>query len=375
MEKKEQAKNNFYNIDNYLSPFATKSSEGIRIKEEQEDYRTPFFRDIDRIIYSLSYTRYLDKTQVYSFKDNDHISKRITHVQLVNKIARNIGRSLGLNTDLIEAIALGHDIGHTPLGHTGESFLNEISLREIGEYFCHNVQSMRNLEYVEKNGEGLNLTIQVLDGILCHNGEKLLQEYHTDNKTIDDVLNQYNMCYKDKKYNDKFPMTLEGCVVRLSDIISYLGRDIEDAERLGVLNSKEIPESITKVLGNNNREIVSTIVTDVIMNSMDKPYIKLSDEVYKAMQELMNFNYKNIYYKSMSKDELEYYREGMNCIYNFYKKAVVGNDKNNEIFRIFLDNQNNYYMENTSSERKVIDYIAGMTDDFFITRVQKVYKK
>ena len=183
------------------------------------------------------------------------------------------------------------------------------------------------------------------------------------------------MCYKDKKYNDKFPMTLEGCVVRLSDIISYLGRDIEDAERLGVLNSKEIPESITKVLGNNNREIVSTIVTDVIMNSMDKPYIKLSDEVYKAMQELMNFNYKNIYYKSMSKDELEYYREGMNCIYNFYKKAVVENDKNNEIFRIFLDNQNNYYMENTSSERKVIDYIAGMTDDFFITRVQKVYKK
>ncbi len=371
MDKYETIKNNFLKIDESLSEFACKSLDAERIKEEKEDYRTPFFRDIDRIIYSLSYTRYLDKTQVYSFKENDHISKRITHVQLVNKIARTIGRSLGLNTDLIEAIALGHDIGHTPLGHTGESFLNKISLEENGEYFCHNVQSMRNLEFVENNGKGLNLTIQVLDGILCHNGEKLLQEYHTEKKTIEDVLNQYEMCYKDKSYNDIFPMTLEGCVVRLSDIISYLGRDVEDAERLGLLDSSSIPTEITDVLGNSNREIVNTIVTDVIENSIGKPYIKISDKVFEAMQKLMDFNYKNIYYKSMSDEEMEYYRDGMNTIYQVYKKAIEDKDFENEIYTIFLSTQDKLYLENTSDSRKIIDFISGMTDDFFISQIKK----
>lgn len=371
MNNLDQIKNNFLKLDDTLSEFATKSLEAERITLEKEDYRTPFFRDIDRIIYSLSYTRYLDKTQVYSFKDNDHISKRITHVGLVNKIARTIGRAIGLNTDLIEAIALGHDIGHTPLGHTGESFLNEISLRETGEYFCHNVQSMRNLEYVENNGKGLNLTIQVLDGILCHNGEELLKEYHTQKKTKEDVINQYNMCYKDKKFNNKFPMTLEGCVVRLSDIISYLGRDIEDAERLGVLNTNDIPVRVKNILGNNNREIVNTIVTDVIENSIGKPYIKISDDVFSAMKELMDFNYKNIYYKSMSKELIEYYREGMNIIYGVYKKAIDEEDLDNEIYTIFLNTQDDQYLRNTSTERKVIDFIAGMTDDYFINQVKK----
>ena len=373
MDTLELAKNNFLKIDESLSEFACKSLDSIRFREEKDDYRTPFFRDIDRIVYSMSYTRYLDKTQVYSFKENDHISKRITHVGLVSKIARNIGRALGLNTDLIEAIALGHDIGHTPLGHTGESFLNEISLRETGEYFCHNVQSMRNLHYVEKDGKGLNLSIQVLDGILCHNGEKLLQEYHTESKTKEDLLHQYEMCYKDKKYNSIFPMTLEGCVVRLSDIISYLGRDIEDAYRLGLLEDG-IPNEISTILGNTNGEIVNTIVTDVIENSMGKPYIKLSDEVFDAMNKLMEFNYKNIYYKSMSKDELEYYKNGMNIIYQVYKDALKNKDLDNEIFAIFLNGQDKLYLDNTSDERKIIDFIAGMTDDFFIGQIQKYQK-
>lgn len=374
MSNLDRAKNNFLKIDESLSEFACKSLEAERLVEEKEDYRTPFFRDVDRIIYSLSYTRYLDKTQVYSFKENDHISKRITHVQLVNKIARTIGRALGLNTDLIEAIALGHDIGHTPLGHTGESFLNEISLRETGEYFCHNVQSVRNLEYIENNGQGLNLTIQVLDGILCHNGEELLKEYHTEHKTKEDVINQYKMCYKDKKYNNKFPMTLEGCVVRLSDIISYLGRDVEDSERLGLLDKSTIPENVKKVLGTNNREIINTVVTDVIQNSIDKPSIILSDEVYSAMKELMDFNYKNIYYKSMSKELLEYYRDGMNTIYQVYKKSVEDEDKDNEIYSVFLNTQNDTYLNTSSTERKVFDFIAGMTDDYFINQVKKYQK-
>ena len=155
MTNLEKAKINFLEKENTYSEFATRSSEGLRYKEDNDDFRPPFFRDVDRIIHSLSYTRYAHKTQVFSFKNNDHISKRIIHVQLVSKIARTIGRALKLNEDLIEAIALSHDIGHTPLGHTGEAILNEISLRELGEYFAHNVQGVREVMYVDNYGEGL----------------------------------------------------------------------------------------------------------------------------------------------------------------------------------------------------------------------------
>ena len=152
MEAIKKAKENFLNHEKNLSPYACKSTQGFRLREEVEDIRPPYFRDIDRIIHSLSYTRYIDKTQVFTHPENDHISKRITHVQLVSKIARTIGRALNLNEDLIEAIALGHDIGHTPLGHAGEAMLNEISQRELGEYFAHNIQSVRHLMIVEQNG-------------------------------------------------------------------------------------------------------------------------------------------------------------------------------------------------------------------------------
>ena len=163
--------------EEYLGKYATRSSEAIRLYEDEEDIRPEYFHDIDRIIHSLSYTRYLDKTQVYTLNENDHLSKRITHVQLVSKIARTIARALKLNEDLAEAIALGHDIGHTPLGHTGEALLNEISLRELGEFFAHNIQSVRHLMIVENHGKGLNLSIQVYDGIMCHNGEMLDSKY------------------------------------------------------------------------------------------------------------------------------------------------------------------------------------------------------
>ena len=154
-----------------LSKYACKDTEAIRFKKEEEDvYRTPFFRDIDRIIYSLSYVRYADKTQVFSFNENDHITKRMIHVQLVSKIARTIGRNLGLNEDLIEAASLGHDLGHVPFGHVGERILNMISI-EAGEgYFNHNIQSVHTLMHLEQNGMGRNITLQVLDAIMCHNG-------------------------------------------------------------------------------------------------------------------------------------------------------------------------------------------------------------
>ena len=220
MDNLSQAKKNFLLVEDTLSIYATKSSESIRLKKLKEDIRPAFFRDIDKIIHSLSYTRYADKTQVYSFKENDHISKRIIHVQLVSKIARTIGRALRLNTDLIEAIALGHDIGHTPLGHAGESLLNEISLRELNENFMHNIHSVRFYMDVENSGKGINLSIQTLDGIMCHNGEMLSNKYETMEKDVDEFLREYKESYTDKESFKKYrPMTLEGCVVRISDKI------------------------------------------------------------------------------------------------------------------------------------------------------------
>ena len=369
----EQAKINFIKKEENLSKYASKSSDSIRLNEiTDNDIRPSYFRDIDRIIHSLSYTRYIDKTQVFPFKENDHISKRMIHVQLVSKVARTIGRALNLNEDLIEAIALGHDIGHTPLGHEGEYILDEISTRELGERFAHNIQSVRHCMYVENNGEGLNLSIQVLDGIMCHNGEMLSNEYIPTPKTKDEFLKQYETAYKDLNSTKKcHPMTLEGCVVRISDIIGYIGRDIEDAIALGKFDRNELPKEITNVLGNNNKDIINNIVLDIIKNSLNKPYIKMSSEVYNALFNLKKFNYDNIYNKSMTKEELEYYRLGMNKIYNRYLKDIETKNKNSIIYTLFLNYQNIHYLNNTSSKRKVIDFIAGMTDDLFKIEIEK----
>ncbi len=372
MDSIEQAKINYLEKEELLGENATKSSDALRIKNIHDDFRTPFFRDIDRIIHSLSYTRYDDKTQVYSFKDNDHISKRIIHVQLVSKIARTIARALKLNEDLCEAIALGHDIGHTPLGHTGEAILNEISKRELNEEFGHNIQGVRYYMDVDNNGYGLNLTIQVLDGIMCHNGEMLDSCYKPMKKDTEEFLREYKESYTDlKKFRKYSPMTLEGCIVRISDIIAYIGRDIEDAINLGAFKRDLLPNTITSVLGDNNREIVNTIITDIINNSMNKPYIKMSDSVFNALQELKNFNYNNIYSKSNTLQDIEYYRTGMNQLFDFYLKAIKYNDQDNLIFTLFLNNQNLNYIKNTADERKVIDFISGMTDDFFIKQIKQ----
>ena len=165
-----EVKENMLKIESKLQEYATFDKDAIRMQELEYDIRPNYFRDIDRIIHSLSYSRYIDKTQVFSLKESDHITKRMIHVQLVSKIARTIGRALNLNEDLIEAIALGHDIGHVPFGHTGEAILNEITYKEEKRYFNHNVQSVRTLMMIENHGLGENLTIQTLDGILCHNG-------------------------------------------------------------------------------------------------------------------------------------------------------------------------------------------------------------
>lgn len=368
-------KSNFLNKESTLSEFATSSSKAIRLINEDisNEIRPPFFHDIDRIIYSLSYTRYLDKTQVFTDSGNDNISKRITHVQFVSKVARTIGRALNLNEDLIEAIALGHDIGHTPLGHSGEAMLNEISLRELGEYFAHNIESVRDLMFIENNGEGLNLTIQVYDGIMCHNGEILEPIYRPQEKDIEEFLREYNLAYKDLQASKKFrPMTLEGCVVRISDIIGYIGRDIEDAIMIGLIKREDIPKTISSVLGSTNREIINNIIMDIINNSLNKPYIKLSEKVFKAIFELKRFNYEHIYKYSLTEKKKAYYKEGMNRLFKNYLTDIKNNNKNSEIYTVFLNNQSSKYNKNTSEKRKVIDFIAGMTDDYFIKKIDNL---
>ncbi len=360
-------KDNMLIYENNLNEYASKNKDAIRLDKIKEDIRGEYYRDIDRIIHSLSYTRYSDKTQVFSNNQNDNITHRIIHVQLVSKIARTIGRALKLNEDLIEAISLGHDLGHVPFGHAGESILNEISLEHNEGYFMHNIQSVRNLMSVENNGLGKNITIQVLDGILCHNGEKLLKKYTYKEKTKQDFINDYNNSYKDKKIaRNLFPMTLEACVVRISDIIGYIGRDLEDAIEVGKIKRKDIPKNIVNNLGDNNTNIVNTLILDIIKNSYNKNYIKLSDDVYNALNELIKFNYENIYLVANSKDEIEMYKFMFNVIFNKCLYILENKLSNYNIYKCFLNKMTKEYKNNNSNERIIIDYIAGMTDNYFM---------
>ena len=365
-------KNNM-NHDNFLSPLACLNKDAIRLHEEKEDIRPPYFHDTDRIIYSLAYTRYINKTQVFTNTLNDNVTRRSTHVQLVSKIARTIGRALGLNEDLIEAASLGHDIGHTPFGHAGEAILNEISLR-VGEgYFNHNIQSVRKLEFIENKGNGLNLTMQVVDAIMCHNGELELSCYKPVFKTKEEVFQEYYRTYQDKDANTSLiPMTLEGCVVRISDIISYLGRDIEDAIRLNFLKRSELPKDIIQITGLTNKEIVNYFINDIIKNSINKDYIAMSPEAFRCLSNLKKFNYEHIYSKVNSSKTLDKWEEMFNKVFKSSLSDLKTHNETSHIYIYFYKYMNEDYKKNTSLERVVIDYIAGMTDRFLKSEYEKL---
>ncbi len=370
----DEIKKNMAMRNNNMKPYATKDSEAYRFREEtDDDFRTPYYRDADRIVYSLSYTRYMDKTQVFTFNDNDNISKRMTHVQMVSKIARTLGRALRLNEDLIEAAALGHDIGHVPFGHVGERILNKISLENDEGYFNHNIQSVRTLMLLEKNGRGLNLTLQVLDGIMCHNGELELKEYRPKKKTKEEFLEEYEKSYKDPNMIYQLvPMTIEGCVVRISDIIAYIGRDVEDAIRMGVITMDEVPKEVLDVLGTRNTQIINTINVDLLEHSMNKDYICMSDEVFNAIKSLKKFNNEHIYSKANSQEQLEFYEKVFRTVFDSCLKDVKDNNKESRIFKVFLNDMNEDYINNNTDARKVIDYIAGMTDDFILKEYNSI---
>ena len=376
MEKElfKKIKENIVAKENYLSEYASKNNEGIRLYKDTQDIRANYERDADRILYSLSYTRYTDKTQVFSFNENDHISKRMIHVQMVSKIARTIGRALSLNEDLIEAASLGHDLGHPPFGHTGEAILNKISIEQNEGFFNHNIQSVRTLMTLENNGKGSNLCIQTLDAIMCHNGEIELEKYEPVQKTKEIFMQEYRSTYKDKNLNKALrPMTLEGCVVRISDIIAYIGRDIEDAIRLGIINKSDIPSSITNVLGDNNSDIINTLVLDIINNSYNLPYIKLSPKVFKALKDLKEFNYTHIYKNANTKETIILYEKMFRHLFQVYYTQITNNDKDAHIYKDYLNAMDKTYIENTSVPRIIIDYLAGMTDDYF-KRQYEIYK-
>ncbi|MDD3304393.1 MAG: HD domain-containing protein [Clostridia bacterium] len=363
--KIERIKQQILKSEANFSQYAAKSSDAIRLQEEEKDIRLEYERDIDRIIHSHSYTRYIDKTQVYSHLQNDNISRRITHVQFVSRAARTIARALGLNEDLCEAISLGHDVGHVPFGHFGESILNEISLRRTGLCFAHNLNSVRVFKDIEKRGHGSNLTLQVLDGIMCHNGEMVKSKYTPRKKDVEEVLREYEACRKDAKQIAKLiPMTMEGCVVRISDIIGYIGKDIDDARKLDVFDIDTIPKSVRTTLGITNDEIMHNIIMDVVTESYDKPYIQMSDRVYEQVQKLKSFNYENIYDKAMESKEKNNVRNMFEKLYDMYVIALEKEDKSNSVYTVFLKNMSLPYLQNASNDEKVIDFIASMTDNY-----------
>lgn len=362
----ESARTNMLSREIILSKYACKSYRTeITIKDKQ-DIRPIFFRDIDRIIHSLAYTRYIDKTQVFSFIKNDHITHRVLHVQLVSKIARTIGRSLRLNEDLIEAIALGHDVGHTPFGHKGEKYLNDICKKENIGYFCHNAQSVRVLKNLEK----VDISVQTLDGILAHNGEILINKYiYNTKKTKEDFeVDLYNAFNEDDYSKKIVPMTLEASVVRLSDVIAYIGRDIEDSIKIGIVKREELPKSVVKVLGDNNSQIVDTLIKDIIINSFDKPYLIFSEKVFDALMKLKDWNYKYIYASAEANKHQKVIQELFYELYYCYLKRAENFTEGKELTQSeknlydFIKEKDN----NTDIKRAIVDYIAGQTDQYFL---------
>lgn len=375
LEIDSKIKKRMLNIENMFVPFACKSEDAIRLEKEKSDIRLNYERDSDRILHTLTYTRYIDKTQVYSDILNDNISKRMTHVQFVSKASRTISRALGLNEDLCEAISLGHDIGHTPFGHVGEKILNDISKKELSQCFAHNLNSVRVLTDIENKGKGCNLSLQVLDGIMCHNGEMVKDKYVPVKKDYSMFLKEYEMCLKDEKYIKKLrPMTLEGCVVRISDIIGYIGKDIEDAKRLGKININDIPKNITEVLGTTNKDIMNTIILDIIRTSFNKEYIGMSEKVYKAVIDLKDFNMKNIYLKASTNEQIKEYTDIFNKLYKIYLEALNKEDYENDIYKMFLNDMSDEYKNKNKKEQIVIDYLAGMTDRYIELQYEKYLK-
>ncbi|MBQ9673034.1 MAG: HD domain-containing protein [Ruminococcus sp.] len=358
----------------WVNPYKFNDNNYVR-RDNQRDipnlWRPTFIRDCDKILHLPLYNRYSDKTQVFSFYNNDDLSRRGLHVQLVSRIARNIGRVLGLNLDLIEAIALGHDIGHTPFGHAGERFLNELYNANTGRFFNHNVHSARVLDKMFVR----NMTLQTLDGILCHNGEFEQQEYRPNTqKTFNDYDTEIEACYTEGKsaIERLVPCTLEGCVVRISDMIAYIGKDRQDAINARII-SKDYPFS-ESTIGVGNAEMINNMVVDIIEHSYGKDYILLSEQAYQDLSKAKKENYEVIYKNDIINAEYEKIIKPMFCdLYGKLLDDLKSENTESWIFKHhidFMNTQRGYYSGSQYTDEEpnqiVVDYIASMTDDYFV---------
>ena len=331
-------------------------------------WRPAFAHDIDRIIHCPYYNRYSDKTQVFSLIKNDDITRRSLHVQLVSRIARTIGGALNLNQDLIEAIALGHDMGHTPFAHAGEVYLDELFYKHAGLHFSHSIHSVRVLDGIFP----LNISLQALDGIACHNGEIELEEYTpvplTSFAEFDTMIES---CYEDSRQVRRLmPSTLEGAVMRISDIIAYLGRDRQDAMHINMVRQNDFDPTL---IGSINSEIINNLVVNIIENSYGKPYIRMDKEHFDALKTAKRENYARIYESAATRTKLDTTAKPMmEQIYGQMLDDLRAGKKDSPIFRHHVDYINSTrYRRDTpygkeDPNRIVADFIASMTDDYFI---------
>ncbi|MGF7396125.1 deoxyguanosinetriphosphate triphosphohydrolase [Thermoanaerobacterium thermosaccharolyticum] len=312
-----------------LSPYAAHSMEtkGRVSEEEKCDIRTDFQRDRDRIIHCKAFRRLSHKTQVFISPEGDHYRTRLTHTLEVAQISKTIARALRLNEDLAEAIALGHDLGHTPFGHSGEQVLNKL----LKDGFRHNVQSLRVVDVLENNGSGLNLTWEVRDGILNHS-------------------------------TSGSPGTLEGKIVQLSDKIAYVNHDIDDAIRGKILTNDDIPRDLRQILGDTHSKRINTMVRDIIENSMGKNDISMSDDIYEATYSLRDFLFKKVYIGSKAKSEEIKAKKVVEQLFNYFYENVDGMPEE------FVELTYKY-----GKERAVADYIAGMTDKYAIIKYKELF--
>ena len=362
------------------SAFACPDSAAIRRDEAHDGataLRPAFVRDCEKILHMPAYNRMGGKTQVFSFNSNDDLTRRGLHVQLVARVARDIGRALGLNLDLIEAIALGHDIGHTPFGHAGERFLNDSYHARTGRYFFHNVQSVRVLDVLG----GRNLSLQTLDGVICHNGEFEQQEFETSGlSSFEGFDEMVESCWA--RGNDAIchlrPMTLEGCVVRVSDIIAYVGKDRQDAIRAGLLPEDSFADGLG---GAYNAWALSAFVADVVEHSVGKNRIAMSAEGFAEMARAKRENYELIYHSSeVGGDFSAPVREVFSALYQQVIDDLAAGREEAPVFRHhiayvsqWLGHYGRSYGWQEDPDLTAVDYISSMTDDYFVAYARSLF--
>jgi dGTPase len=366
--------------DRYFSPYAAKNCEARREHKTSYPFRGPYSRDRDHILYSGSFRRYIGKTQVIYFAASfdEQLSNRSIHTLQVSQIARTIGKALNLNLDLIEAIALGHDLGHTPFGHDGEEILQGICRKKKIGLFFHNIHSLRVVDKLADACKGMNLTFQVRDGILSHDGEINEKYLKPDrNKTEADLI---DYCQKKSQGGEMqiAPATLEGCVVRMSDAISYVGQDFEDAIRIGILKRGELPEGIKEELGESNTAIINSLVTDVIINSHNRDEMIYSSNIAERVFELKQFNAEKIYKNPRLKAKKTKLRASFKYLFDKFLNDISRGDEDSLVFKEWIFNRGKNkgadYVNSNLPEQVVVDYIASMTDRYFYNNYIK-YKK